>query len=181
MLACATAPPSVSASTSRTSPPAAAASKARLTATVVRPGPPFGPQTAATIRRPSPSGWTGTSSCPGRTRASPDAGGSSAGPDSAASAACARSTNASGGSASKGDMQEPELAEASLAVLVAGRGQPGQRVPVQPAGPGRDNRHLGLTGGRHGEQVAEVVAPVQHLRPNLPRLAGLDQRLLPRR
>jgi len=88
-------------------------------------------------------------------------------------------------------MQEPELAEASLAVLVAGRGhpdhgkpgrgQPGQRVPVQPAGPGRDNRHLGLTGGRHGEQVAEVVAPVQHLRPNLPRLAGLDQRRLPRR
>ena len=91
----------------------------------------------------------------------------------------------------EGDVQEPELAEASLAVLIAGRGhpdhgkpgrgQPGQRVPVQPAGPGRDNRHLSLPGGRHGEQVAEVVAPVQHLRPNLPRLAGLDQRRLPRR
>jgi len=90
-----------------------------------------------------------------------------------------------------GDVQEPELAEPALAVLVTGRrhadhgqpggGQPGQGVTVQPPGSGGDHRHLGLAGGGHGEQVAQVVAPVQHLGPDLPRLAGLDQRRLPGR
>ena len=68
MLVWATAPPLVSASTSRTSPPAAAGSKASLTATVVRPGPPFGPHTAARTRRVSPSAGSGTSGSGGRRR-----------------------------------------------------------------------------------------------------------------
>ena len=90
-----------------------------------------------------------------------------------------------------GDVQEPELAEPALAVLVTGRrhadhgqpggGQPGQGVTVQPPGSGGDHRHLGLASGGHGEQVAQVVAPVQHLGPDLPRQAGLDQRRLPGR
>jgi hypothetical protein len=88
-------------------------------------------------------------------------------------------------------VQEPELTEPALAVLVAGRGhadhgqpgggQPGKGVTVQPAGAGGDDRHLGLAGGGHREQVAQVVAPVQHLGPDLPRLAGLYQRRLPGR
>jgi hypothetical protein len=71
----------------------------------------------------------------------------------------------------RGHMQQPELAEASLAVLVAvrdhtdhresRRGQPGQRVPVQPSRPGGDHRHLSLAGGGHGQQVTQVIAAVQ--------------------
>jgi hypothetical protein len=75
-------------------------------------------------------------------------------------------------------MQQPELAKASLAVLVASRdhtnhresrrGQPSHRVPVQPPGPGRDHRHLSLTSGGHSHQVTQVIAPLQHLRPICP-------------
>jgi hypothetical protein len=82
-----------------------------------------------------------------------------------------------------GDVQEPELAEPPLAVLVAGRGhadhgesgggQPGQRIPVKPPGARGDDRHLGLPGGGHGQQVAQVIAPVQHLCGDLPGLACL--------
>jgi hypothetical protein len=82
----------------------------------------------------------------------------------------------------EGDVLEAELAQPALAVLVAGRGdpdhrqtgggQPRQRVPVQPAGAGGDDRRLGLAGGGHGEQVAQVVAAVQHLRGHLRRLRG---------
>jgi hypothetical protein len=88
-------------------------------------------------------------------------------------------------------VQQPELAEPALAVLIAGRGhanhgesgrsQPGQGVAVQPAGAGGDDRHLGLAGGGHREQVTQVVAPVQHLGRHLPRLAGPHQRRLPGR
>jgi hypothetical protein len=90
-----------------------------------------------------------------------------------------------------GNVQQPELAEPALAVLIAGRGhanhgesgrsQPGQGVAVQPAGAGGDDRHLGLAGGGHREQVTQVVAPVQHLGRHLPRLAGPHQRRLPGR
>jgi hypothetical protein len=90
-----------------------------------------------------------------------------------------------------GNVQQPELAEPALAVLIAGRGhanhgesgrgQPGQGVMVQPAGAGGDDRHLGLAGGGHREQVTQVVAPVQHLGRHLPRLAGLHQSRLPGR
>ena len=81
-------------------------------------------------------------------------------------------------------MQEPQLAESALAVLVTGGGhadhgqpgggQPGKGVTVQPPGTGGDDRHLGLAGDGHGEQVAQVVAPMQHLGPDLARLAGLS-------
>jgi hypothetical protein len=90
-----------------------------------------------------------------------------------------------------GDVQEPELAEPALAVLVAGRGhpdhrepgggQPGQGVTVQPPGARGDDGHLGLAGGGHGEQVAQVVAAVQHLGRHLSGLAVLHQRRFPRR
>jgi hypothetical protein len=88
-------------------------------------------------------------------------------------------------------VQEPELAEPALAVLVAGRGhpdhrepgggQPGQGVTVQPPGARGDDGHLGLAGGGHGEQVAQVVAAVQHPGRHLSGLAGLHQRRFPRR
>jgi hypothetical protein len=88
-------------------------------------------------------------------------------------------------------VQEPELAEPALAVLVAGSGhadhrepgggQPGQSVTVQPPGARGDDGHLGLAGGGDGEQVAQVVAAVQHPGRDLSRLAGLHQRRLPGR
>ena len=78
----------------------------------------------------------------------------------------------------EGDVLEPELPQPALAVLVAGRGdtdhrqtgggQPRQRVSVQPAGAGGDDRRLGLAGGGHGEQVAQVVAAVRDLRGTCP-------------
>jgi hypothetical protein len=96
-----------------------------------------------------------------------------------------------GGVGVGGDVQEPELAEPALAVLVTARGhadhrepgggQPPQGVTVQPAGARGDDGHLGLTGGGHSEQVAEVVAAVQDLCPDLSRLAGLHQRRFPGR
>jgi hypothetical protein len=84
---------------------------------------------------------------------------------------------------------EPELAQPALAVLVArrghpdhgepGGGEPGQRVTVQPTGAGGDDRRLGLAGGGHGEQVAQVIAAMHHLGRSLSSLAGLHQRGLP--
>ena len=83
-------------------------------------------------------------------------------------------------------MQEPKLAEPTLAGFVAGRRhpddrhpgrvQPRQRVAVQPPGTRGHDRRLRLTGGSHCQQIAQVVAAVHHLRRDLPRLAGLHQR-----
>ena len=111
---------------------------------------------------------------PGPGGSSASAGVAAAGSGSVARAARARSTSASGGSASEATCRSPSWrrrrslssspAAATPTTASPARGQPGQRVPVQPAGPGGDHRHLGLSGGGHGEQVAQVVAPVQHLR-----------------
>jgi hypothetical protein len=87
------------------------------------------------------------------------------------------------------DVVEAELAEAAFAVLVAGGrhayhgepggGEPGEGVMVEPAGAGGDDGRLGLAGGRHGEQVAEVVAAVEDLGGHRARLAGLHEGGLP--
>jgi hypothetical protein len=83
------------------------------------------------------------------------------------------------------DVVKAELAEAAFAVLVAGGGdadhgepgggEPGEGVVVEPAGAGGDDGRFGLTGGRHGEQVAEVVATVEDLGGHRSGLAGLDE------
>jgi hypothetical protein len=146
-------------------------SKARLTATVVRPGAPFGPQTATRVCGVS---WTGGGGVGRLRRAGCGLGGQG----------LAGQVDQGGRGVGVGaDLLQAELAEAAFAVLVAsgcdadhgqpGGGQPGEGVVVEPAGAGGDDGRFGLAGGRYGEQVAEVVAAVEDLGGHGSCLAGL--------
>ncbi len=58
-------------------------------------------------------------------------------------------------------------------------GEPGQRVAVEPAQVGRQQRRAGLAGGGGGEQVGEVDAAPHDGHPELAALQGVDELGLP--
>ena len=163
----------------------AAASKARLTATVVRPGPPFGPHTAARIRRvaaagpgpPRPAGGRrrgpvrGRGRWPGRRGPAPPAPPASRRPEATCSSPSWRSRRSLSSSPAEATPTTASPAPASRARA----SRSSQRVPAAT------RATSAWPAAATGQQVAQVVAAVQHLRGDLPGLAGLHQGRLPRR